>query len=445
MSLCCKTLPARAESEVAFMPAQNSTTRQRILRPLLSSAIILGIASLLAFALNVGAATAFHQTLAARACGLANTPTMIADKNPAIPTPITPSSDPNLPVGFFPGSYYRSQAIDFTEDLSAVPDAPPLDSLQLRWDFGDGTSLTTGTAPKHTYQRSGSFAVRVSIYDSVSNSWVDFDSATITLLDHTFDNPPTAKATADKTLVAFNDPVTFDASGSQANVGSIASYEWNFGDAQDAQGIHVTHSFAIAGRALVTLIVTDSRGARSTAVVPVQVVQAIPQIHLRISAITAQVGQVITFDASQVELAPGDQVASYTWDFGDQTPAQQTTSATITHSYTKPGTYQVKVQVLDTQNIPGSTIAQITIQSAQSGSTGSLSGGTILALSLGALVVIALFGYIIYSSLQRAPVPAAKGRARTSQNISGRTPAGQNTPRNSQQNISGGPGERNGR
>src|SRR5262249_5886385 len=131
------------------MPAQTSTTRQRILRPVLSTAIILGIASLLAFALNVGAATALHHILVARACGLANTPTMIADQNPAIPPPTPPTTAPNLPVGFFPGSYYRSQAIDFTEDLSAVPDAPPLNSLQLRWSFGDGTSLTTGTAPKH--------------------------------------------------------------------------------------------------------------------------------------------------------------------------------------------------------------------------------------------------------------------------------------------------------
>jgi PKD repeat protein len=408
------------------MPVSTSTTWQRVLRPLLSAASILGIASLLALVLNTGAAVAFHQILLARACGLGNTPTMIADQNPAIPTPIYPYSDPNQPVGFFPGSYYRNQPIDFTEDLSAVPDAPPLDSIHLRWNFGDGTSLTTGTEPKHTFQHTGSFAVRASIYDSVTNSWVDFDSATITLLGHPFDNPPTAKATADKTLVAFNDPVTFDASSSQAQSGSIVSYEWNFGDTQDAQGIHVTHSFNIAGRALVTLIVTDSRGALSTSVVPVQVVEAIPQIHLRLSATIAQVGQTITFDASQIELAPGDQITSYTWNFGDQTPTQQTTNAIITHSYTGPGIYHVQVQVLDAQNIPGSATSQITIQSAQSSTTGGISGGTILALALGTLVVIALFGYIIYSALQRTHAPAATGRGRTTQSTPEHTPTGKN-------------------
>lgn len=404
------------------MPAPTSTTWQRVLSPLLSGALILGMASLLALALNIGAATALHQLLVARACGLANTPTMLANQNPAIPTPIYPNSDPNQPAGFFPGSYYRSQPVDFTEDLSAVPGAPPKDSLQWRWNFGDGTSPASGAEPKHTYQRSGSFAIRVSIYDNVTRSWVDFDSATITLFDHPFDNPPTAKATADKTLVAFNDPVTFDASGSQAQTGFIVSYEWNFGDTQDAQGVHVTHSFNIAGRALVTLIVTDSRGARSTAVVPVQVVEAIPKVHLHLSATTAQVGQAITFDASQVDLQPGDQVASYTWNFGDQTPAQQTTKATITHSYSKPGTYQVQVQVLDAQNIPGSATSQVIIQAAQSTPSGGGSGGTVLVLALGALVVIALCGFIIYSALQRAPAQAAAGRAKSVKKTSDKAP-----------------------
>jgi PKD repeat protein len=419
------------------MPVPTSTTWQRVRRPLLSAVLLLGFASLLALVLNIGAAAAFHHILVARACGLGNTPTMIADQNPAIPTPIYPNSDPNQPVGFFPASYYLSQPIDFTEDLSAVPGAPPKDTLQWRWNFGDGTQVASGAEPKHTFQHAGSFAIHVSTFDSVTNSWVDFDSATITLLAHPLANPPIAKATADKTLVAFNDPVTFDASNSQAQTGSIVSYEWNFGDTQDAQGIHVTHSFNIAGRALVTLIVTDSRGARSTAVVPIQVVEAIPQVHLHLSATTAQVGQAITFDASQVDLQPGDQVASYTWNFGDQTPAQQTTKATIAHSYAKPGTYQVQVQVLDVQNIPGSATSQITIQSAQSSAAGSGSGGTVLVLALGALVVIALCGFIIYSALQRTPAPAATGRGQTTRKAPGKT----SPTRNKQGNRYGDRGE----
>lgn len=397
------------ERWVALMSERVHPAWRRILAPLLSTTLILGVSSVLALTLTLGAPPLLGYTSLARACGLANTPTMIANNDPAIPTPVTPNSDPNQPVGFFPGAYYRAQTIDFTEDLSTVPNAPPKNSIKFRWDFGDGTALQTGVEPRHTYQHAGKFAVRVTTYDSVTNSWVDFDSATITLLSQAYSSPPVAKASADTSLAAINDTVTFDATGSKALVGSTLSYEWNFGDATpDGIGQHVTHAFTIPGRALVTLIVTDSRGAFSTAVIPITVVISIPQVHLQISTITAQVGQTITFDASQVQVSAGDQITKYVWNFGDQTPAQTTTASKITHSYTKPGQYHVQVQAIDLQNVPGTATAEVTIQTAQSAGTGS-SPFSFTTIALGALIVLALGVLVVSAIRRRRAVPAVQG------------------------------------
>ncbi|HEY7348189.1 MAG TPA: PKD domain-containing protein [Ktedonobacterales bacterium] len=393
------------------MPEQVYPAWRRLFAPLLSIALILSISSILALTLALGAPMLLGNTPLARACGLANTPTMIANTDPAIPTPITPGSDPNQPVGFFPGAYYRAQSIAFTEDLSSVPNAPTKSSIQFRWDFGDGSSFASGAEPKHTFQRAGAFAIRVTTYDSVTKSWVDFDSATITVLAQPFSTPPIAKATADKSLVAINDTVTFDASGSKALVGSTLSYEWNFGDATpDGLGPRVTHAFTIPGRALVTLIVTDSRSAESTAVVPVTVAVSIPQVHLQVSTTTARPGQTIAFDASQVQVNAGDAITKYIWDFGDQTPKQTTTAGTTTHSYAKVGQYHMQVQAIDLQDIPGTATAVLTIQTAQSNETGKGSSVSFTLIGLGLLIVLAIGGLFITAIWRRRPAPAVQGR-----------------------------------
>lgn len=380
---------------------------RRIAARIISTMLILSIALVLALIMAVSTPPLLEQTALVRACGLANTPTMMANNDPAIPTPVTPTSDPNQPVGFFPGDYASNQQITFTEDLSAVINAPPKESLQWRWDFGDGSAPASGSTPQHTYKSAGTYNIHTSIYDTVTSSWVDFDSATITLLSKPWDSPPIAKASASKTLVAFGDVVTFDATGSKAQVGSIVSYTWNFGDTQEGEGPHITHSFSVPGKAQVTLIVKDSRGALSTASVPIQVVESIPQVHLQTSTPTAQVGQDITFDA-QAQTQQGDPIAKYIWDFGDQTPQQTTTSGQVSHHYAKTGNYQVQVQAIDSQNVPGTATINITIQT-QGTSTSSNSNRSFLIIGLGVLILLVIGG-VMLTALRRRPAPAVQAR-----------------------------------
>lgn len=378
----------------------------RLIRQLLSIAAMVLISSLLALTLALGAPAFLYQMPRAWACGLGATPTMLANTLPAIPTPVTPTSDPNQPVGFFPGAYYGHQPIGFTEDLSSVPNAPAVDSLQLHWDFRDGSQVVLGTHPQHTFAHAGTYAVRVTIYDSITGAWDDFDSATITIGDQPLPQPPIAKATADKPLVGLGEAVTFDATGSRAQVGTVESYTWNFGDAEAASGPHVTHVFGITGRASVTLIVTDSRGARSTAVVPVQIVSSVAHLQLHLNPTAVQAGQTVTLVAQPVGLPPGDHITQYTWVFGDQTEPQVTSTGSMTHRYSQPGSYLVQVQVVDSDQRPGVANAQVTVQA-----TGSESLQVIAWSSLGILVLVGRWLLLAWRRRHTRRSPALPGQS----------------------------------
>ena len=81
--------------------------------------------------------------------------------------------------------------------------------------------------------------------------------------------PPTARIVGPSTATV-HDKLTFDGSGSTAGSG-VTSYLWSFGDGTGATGAIVNHRFEAVGSYDVTLLVTDSRGQRSSAKLTVTV------------------------------------------------------------------------------------------------------------------------------------------------------------------------------
>jgi poly(hydroxyalkanoate) depolymerase family esterase len=85
---------------------------------------------------------------------------------------------------------------------------------------------------------------------------------------------PTADATASPATAAPGESVSFDASGSTDSDGSLAGYDWAFGDGTAGSGATVSHSYDSAGSYTATVTVTDDDGATDAASVTVTVESA---------------------------------------------------------------------------------------------------------------------------------------------------------------------------
>jgi PKD repeat protein len=142
-------------------------------------------------------------------------------------------------------------------------------------------------------------------------------------------------------------PVFFDGSLSSDLDSPISSYQWNFGDGNQAEGRLVEHAFENPGTYTVTLIVVDSEqaGAAEQATVTVGENQ-LPEATFTFSPDQPRVRQTIQFNAAQSN-DPDGTIVSYEWNLGNGVTR---TGQTINYAYAEAGTYNVTLTVTDNNN-----------------------------------------------------------------------------------------------
>jgi photosystem II stability/assembly factor-like uncharacterized protein len=137
-------------------------------------------------------------------------------------------------------------------------------NVVFTWNSSDPTVASVDNAGRVTGIKTG----RAQITASVPKSGNPAESVTSPAVEVTVQEgiPPVAKLTASPSAGLIPLTVQFDASGSFAPNGTIASYDWNFGDQTAiSTGLSVSHTYTATGSFIVTLIVTDNQGAQSTA------------------------------------------------------------------------------------------------------------------------------------------------------------------------------------
>ncbi len=380
---------------------------------------------LLALALCAAVAGAFSPLLSssassALACGLVNTPTMLANNQPSTLRP-KPGGTLETPItGFFASDYVAGQPVAFKEDLSNMGLTPAfISGLQWRWDFGDG-GTASGISATHTFTKPGTYTIFSQVQSN--GAWDnDFDSATLTVIAAAPPTPPVAVASASAVITDPKTPIAFDASGSHAADGSQLTYYWNFADYTTSSDPRASHSFSAylvsqnpALTSVITLVVTDKKtGAQTVKYFDVEVVQQLPTVALDTSATSASTGDAVTFTA-QVTMpatptpsdtsgappgsAPGGQLApstptTYVWTFGDGS-TKTTTAPTVTKSFKNNGNFHVTVQVLDQHGFAYPTTGSATVAVAHDWTS------LVFAILAGLIVVVVGF-FIISSQLRR--------------------------------------------
>jgi len=159
---------------------------------------------------------------------------------------------------------------------------------------------------------------------------------------------PTAAFTFSPTTVSAGLPITFDGSTSLAGSGAtqITNYSWSFGDGSSGSGKNPTHTFAAGNSFVVTLTVTNDRGLAASASQTLSVgAAALPIASFTVSPQAPAVNQSVFFNASASTPGSGHStITSYRWTFGDGGTAQ---GVTVSHQYTRAGTFGVQLTVTD--------------------------------------------------------------------------------------------------
>jgi len=170
-----------------------------------------------------------------------------------------------------PGGPYTAglnQNITFDGTDSYDPDG----SIDFyRWNFGDGSSEILATTPTHAYDEVGAYQVTLTVVDSDGTSDIETTTVTISTVGPNLD--PVAVISG-ATTVEEGKPLELDGSFSYDPDGSIQSYSWSFGDGETGSGASVTHTYSKAGETLITLTITDNRGATNQTTTSVTITPA---------------------------------------------------------------------------------------------------------------------------------------------------------------------------
>jgi parallel beta-helix repeat protein len=282
---------------------------------------------------------------------------------------ITPRGSDNPPTAVLnltPSTGTAPLAVTADASGSSDTDATPI--ATYAFDFGDGSPpvgpQATATA-NHTYTTPGTYTVTVTVTDTAGNS--SLKTATATVSAPSPDSAPTAALRLSPSSGAAPLTVTADASGSSdTDATPIATYAFDFGDGAST-GVQTaataSHTYADAGTYTVTVRVTDTGGLSSTATANVTVSppDSPPTAALSVTPSSGSAPLAVTADASASTDTDATPIASYRFDFGDNTVVGPQAVATANHIYSTAGTYTVAVTVVDTAGLSAQASSQVLV------------------------------------------------------------------------------------
>jgi plastocyanin len=185
-------------------------------------------------------------------------------------------------------------------------DLPANQKLTYSWDCGDNKPTskkdTQETKFTCTYDKPGTYTVKVVAIDDKKAK-----SKEVSIKLDVKNAAPTADIKATPPSGAAPLTVTFDASGSKDPDGTIASYEWDFGDNQKGSGQKVNHDYKDPKAYTVKLTVTDNDGAKAEKTITVTVEAGSSAKIWEVHMMTSADGKFF-FEPAVLKISPGDTV-----------------------------------------------------------------------------------------------------------------------------------------
>ena len=210
------------------------------------------------------------------------------------------------------------------------------------WDFGDPASGTSNTStqpnPTHLFSAPGNYTVMLFI--SNINGCEDSTSTTVTVAEE-----PQVEFTWDDNCVLESTQFTVD--GTVTNIGSVQTWNWDFGDGTYSDIQDPAHTYDIAGTFDVTLSITTNDGCYASITHSVTI-NPLPTANFDHSA-PACLNDTINF-YNQSSSQNGN-IETWLWEFGDGEEVTITApdDPNVSHTYANGGTFMVTLTVTDVE------------------------------------------------------------------------------------------------
>ncbi|MGY0039880.1 PKD domain-containing protein [Pedobacter sp. NJ-S-72] len=217
----------------------------------------------------------------------------------------------------------------------------------FKYDFGDGSTLVTRTAPEvvtHTFNTSGTFIVTLTASNGCSDTTT---TETIKVLPQ-----PAVTFTADITLGCPGLAVQFKNTSS----GGI-SYLWDFGDGTTSAEFEPKHIFnGNQEFYTVSLQATNTLGCTNTLAM-IQYIHIVPPPVAQFNVLPSTLISIPDYTFRFEDESTGNP-SIWSWDFGDK---QSSALKNPTHTYPDTGTYVVTLKVTNQQGCFTTTFKKVTI------------------------------------------------------------------------------------
>ncbi|PWR70621.1 hypothetical protein DK846_14620 [Methanospirillum lacunae] len=199
------------------------------------------------------------------------------------------------------------------------------------WDFGDGGTASAVADPVHTYTRPGKYTVKQVASSLTNGTSTKVREAYIIVRDPT---PISADFIGHPT----DGYAPLDVQFSDCTIGNPDLWKWDFGDGSTSKIQNPNHTYQRPGKYTVTLNASTALGGTSTKVKEDYItVEGLCNISADFSY-TPSTG-IAPLTVQFTDLSSGNPTM-WAWDFGD---GSSDMVASPSHTFTKPGTYTVRL------------------------------------------------------------------------------------------------------
>ncbi|MFT3936499.1 MAG: PKD domain-containing protein [Chitinophagaceae bacterium] len=251
---------------------------------------------------------------------------------------------PKPQIATLPPSVCVNQVINPTAGGSAV------DGFEFfKWDFGDGSPISTASNPSHSYPTAGNYTIKLIV--TTYGGCIDSTTSTVHV-----GLRPNIDFSVDKSDICHSQVATFTNLTTPSN---STPYVWNFGDGTTDNSFNPPpHKFTDSGYYTITLTAT-SDGCTDSAFKTNFIHVKPPVADFGYSITDCNNKKAVTFSDSTFNNATAYGSLVYKWNFGDPGLPDATTQ-NPNATYSNFGTYSVKLIVNNTVCVDSIT-KQITL------------------------------------------------------------------------------------